>query len=179
MTYLCPTTNSSAIGAPATYLCQAYGANINDRVNTFIVGVNWAAIPQRFDLGLNYTLSMAKNSSPVIMLNGSGPVISNDFGNNLPNQFPDVTTTFQRLEANAKYTFDPEMVHRVGLSGNVSLRLRYAWERNTVTNWNTDTMQTYMFQTLNQVQTAYYQTLAGNNPNYNVHMVGGSIAWAW
>jgi MtrB/PioB family decaheme-associated outer membrane protein len=177
--YLCPNTNSNAIGAPATYLCQAYGANINDRVNTFIVGVNWAAIPQRFDLGLNYTLSRAKNSSPVIMENGSGPVISNDFGNNLPNQFPDVTTTFQRLEANAKYTFDPEYMRSLGLKGNVSLRLRYAWERNSVTNWNTDTMQTYMFQTLNQVQTAYYQTLAGNNPNYNVHMVGGSVAWAW
>jgi hypothetical protein len=28
-------------------------------------------------------------------------------------------------------------------------------------------------------QTAYYQALASNNPNYNVHMLGGSIAWAW
>ncbi len=177
--YLCPNTSPNAIGAPATYLCQAYGANIDDRVNTFIGGVNWAAIPQRLELGMNYMLSRAKNSSPVIMLNGTGPVISNDFGNNLQNQFPDVTTTFQRVEANAKYTFDPDYMRSLGLRGNVSLRLRYAWERNSVTNWNNDTMQTYMFQTLNQVQTAYYQTLAGNNPNYNVHMLGGTVAWAW
>jgi MtrB/PioB family decaheme-associated outer membrane protein len=179
-TYLCPNTNSNAIGATATYLCQAYSANINDRVNTFILGVNWAAIPQRLDLGVNYTLSMSTNSSPLVMLNGSGPVITNNFGNNLAAaQFPDVTTTFQRLEANAKYTFDPEYMHSLGLTGSVSLRLRYAWERNSVTNWNTDYMQSYMFQTLNQAQTLYYQSTAANNPNYNVHMIGGSLAWAW
>ena len=161
-------------------MCQSYSANINDRVNTFILGVNWAAVPERLDLGVNYTLSMSTNSSPLIMLNGSGPVVTNNFGNNVAApQFPDVTTTFQRLEANAKYTFDPEYMHSLGLKGNVSLRLRYAWERNSVTNWNTDYMQSYMFQTLNQAQTLYYQSLAANNPNYNVHMIGGSVAWAW
>ena len=179
-TYLCPNTAPNAIGAAGTYLCQAYGANINDRVNTFIVGVNWAPIPQRLDLGVNYTLSMSNNASPLYMINGTGPILTNNFGNNQASpQFPDVTTTFQRLEANAKYTFDPEMVHRAGLSGNVSLRLRYAWERNSATNWNTDLMQPYMYQTLSQAQTLYYQALAGNNPNYNVHMIGGTVVWAW
>ncbi len=88
-------------------------------------------------------------------------------------------TTFQRLEANAKYTLDPDFVHSLGWTGAVSLKLRYAWERNSVTNWNTDLMQPYMYQTLMQSQVAYYQAMAGNNPNYNVHMLGGTIAWAW
>ena len=179
-TYLCPNTNPNAIGATATYLCQSYSSYINDRVNTFIFGVNYAVIPQRFDLGLTYTASLGKNSSPLIMQNGTGPVISNTFGNNLQaGQFPDVTTTFQRLEANAKYTLDPDLVHRLGWTGNVFFRLRYAWERNSVTNWNNDTMQPYMYQILNQSQVAYYQALAFNNPNYNVHMIGGTVAWAW
>ena len=39
-------------------------------------------------------------------------------------------------------------------------------------------MQPYMYQTLGRSQVAYYQALAGNNPNYNVEMVAGSIAWA-
>jgi MtrB/PioB family decaheme-associated outer membrane protein len=178
--YLCPNTSSNAIGAPATYLCQSYSSKISDRVNTFIFGVNYAVIPQRFDVGLNYTASLGKNSSPLFMQNGTGPVISNNFGNNIQGgQFPDVTTTFQRLEANAKYIVDPDLVHRLGWSGAVSLKLRYAWERNSVTNWNTDTMQPYMYQVLNQSQVAYYQALASNNPNYNVHMIGGTVAWAW
>ena len=179
-TYLCPNTSPNAIGATATYLCQSYGANINDRVNTFIVGVNWAAIPKRFDVGSNYTLSMGKDSSPLFMLNGTGPIVSNTFGNNLQApQFPDVTTTFQRLEANAKYVVDPDLIHSLGWKGEVTLRFRYTWERNSVTNWNNDFMQPYMYQTLNQSQVAYYQALAFDNPNYNVHMIAGSIAWAW
>ena len=179
-TYLCPNTSPNAIGAPATYLCQSYSSNIDDRVNTFIVGVNWAAIPKRFELGLNYTLSMGKDSSPLFMQNGTGPVVSNTFGNNIASpQFPDVTTTFQRLEANAKYVIDPDLIHRLGWKGEVALRFRYAWERNSVTNWNNDFMQPYMYQTLQQSQVAYYQALAFNNPNYNVHMIGGAIAWAW
>jgi MtrB/PioB family decaheme-associated outer membrane protein len=181
--YICPNTNATPITSPATastYLCQAYSSNISDRVNTFIFGVSYSVIPQRFELGLNYTLSMGKDSSPLIMQNGTGPVISNALGNNIAaGQFPDVNTTFQRLEANAKYTLDPDLVHSLGWTGGVSLRLRYAWERNSVTNWNTDLMQPYMYQTLMQSQVAYYQALAGNNPNYNVHMLGGTIAWAW
>jgi hypothetical protein len=90
-----------------------------------------------------------------------------------------VTTTFQRLEANAKYVIDPDFIHRLGWKGEVALRLRYAWERNSVTNWNNDFMQPYMYQTLNQSQVAYYQALAFDNPNYNVHMIAGAIAWAW
>jgi hypothetical protein len=114
------------------------------------------------------------------MQNGTGPILTNNFGNNLASpQFPDVTTTFQRLEATAKYVIDPDFVHSLGLTGQVSIKLRYAWERNNMTNWNNDTMQAYMYQTLNQSQTLYYQALAGDNPNYNVHMIGGAVAWAW
>jgi len=74
---------------------------------------------------------------------------------------------------------DPAFVTSLGMKGEVSLRFRYAWERNSVTNWNTDLMQAYMFQTLGQAQVAYYQATAATNPNYNVHLIGGSVAWAW
>jgi len=181
--YICPNTNATPVTSPATtatYSCQLYSSNISDRVNTFIFGVNYAVIPRRFDLGVTYTASIGKNSSPLLLQNGTGPVISNAFGNNIAAaQFPDVTTMFQRVEANAKYVVDPDFVHSLGWKGEVALKLRYAWERNSVTNWNNDYMQAYMYQTLNQSQVAYYQALAGNNPNYNVHMIGGSIAWAW
>ncbi len=178
-TNLAPFTTATAYTCPAPTTCQEYSANINDRVNTFIVGMNYAFIPQRIELGLNYTLSMGKDSSPLIFLNGTGPVLTAGQPTSFASQFPDVNTTFQRLEATSKYTLDPDLVHSLGWTGAVSLRLRYAWERNSVTNWNTDLMQPYMYQTLMQSQVAYYQAMAGNNPNYNVHMLGGTIAWAW
>jgi MtrB/PioB family decaheme-associated outer membrane protein len=178
-TILAPYTTNTAYTCPTPTTCQEYSANISDRVNTFIVGVNYAVIPTRFDVGLNYTLSMGKNSSPVIFQNGTAPVLTAGQPAGLGAQFPDVNTTFQRLEANAKYVIDPDFVRSMGWKGEVSLKLRYAWERNSVTNWNNDLMQPYMYQTLGQSQVAYYQSLANNNPNYNVHMLGGSIAWAW
>src|ERR1019366_2057043 len=134
---------ATAYTCPAPTTCQEYMANINDRVNTFIIGVNYAFIPQRFELGLNYTLSMGKDSSPLTFQNGTGPVLAAGQPSSLASQFPDVDTTFQRLEANAKYTLDPDFVHSLGWAGGVSLKLRYAWERNSVTNWNNDTMQPY------------------------------------
>ena len=179
-TILAPYTTNTAYTCPTPVTCQLYSSNISDRVNTFILGVNYAVIPQRFDVGLTYTASIGTNSSPLIYQNGTGPVVSSLNGANQPiSQFPDVTTTFQRLEARAKYVVDPEFVHSLGWKGEVSLKLRYAWERNSVTNWNNDYMQTYMFSAANQAQTVYYQALAGNNPNYNVHLIGGPIAWAW
>jgi MtrB/PioB family decaheme-associated outer membrane protein len=178
-TILAPYTTTTAYTCPTPTTCQEYMANINDRVNTFIFGVSYALVPQRIELGMNYTASLGKNSSPLIFQNGTGPVLTNGQPLGLARQFPDVDTTFQRLEANAKYTLDPDFVHSMGWTGAVSLRLRYAWERNNVTNWNNDLMQPYMYQTLMQSQVAYYQAMAGNNPNYNVHMLGGTIAWAW
>jgi MtrB/PioB family decaheme-associated outer membrane protein len=180
MGYICPNTNGNAIGGTATYLCQLYSANINDRVNTFIFGLNYAFIPRRLEVGVNYTGAYGRNSSPLFMQNGTGPVVSNIFGSNIPSpQFPDVTTSFQRIELNGKYVLDPDLVRTAGLKGEVSLRLRYAWERNSVTNWNNDLMMPYMYQVLGQSQVAYYQSMAWNNPNYNVHMIGGTVAWAW
>ncbi len=155
-------------------MCQSYGANINDRVNTFIVGVNWAVIPKRFDVGLNYTLSMGKDSWPLFMQSGTGPIVSNNFGNKLQApQFPNVTTTFQRLEANAKYVVDPDLIRSLGWKGEVALRFRYTGEHNPRDQLEQRFMQPYMYETLNQSQVAYYQAVAWNNHNHNVHMIGG------
>jgi MtrB/PioB family decaheme-associated outer membrane protein len=178
-TVLAPYNTTTAYTCPTPTTCQEYTANISDRVNTFIVGVNYAVVPSRFDVGLNYTLSIGKNSSPLIFQNGTAPVLTAGQPTSLANQFPDVNTTFQRLEANAKYVVDPDFVRSMGWKGEVSIRLRYAWERNSVTNWNNDLLQPYMYQTLLQSQVAYSQFLASDNPNYNVHMIGGAVAWAW
>ncbi len=184
-TYLCPYT--SAAGACTTFSYSSTGlfaSNVRDNVNTVIFGVNYAVVPQKFDVHLGYTLSMGNSSQPLYFANGTGPT-SGGYpsivgGANVPGQFPDVKTTFQRVDATAKYVVDKDFVTSLGLKGEVALKLRYAWERNSVTSWNNDTMQPYMYTALiNQPQTAYYQAMAGNNPNYNVHLLGGTVSFAW
>ena len=183
-TYLCPFTASAAACLTSYASTGLFASNVRDTVNTVIFGVNYAVIPQKFDVHLGYTLSMGNSSQPLFFANGTGPT-SGGYpsivgGANIPGQFPDVKTTFQRVDATAKYVVDKDFVTSLGLKGEVALKLRYAWERNSVTSWNNDTMQPYMYTALmNQPQTAYYQALAGNNPNYNVHLLGGTVSFAW
>jgi MtrB/PioB family decaheme-associated outer membrane protein len=159
---------------------QLSTTNVRDNVNTFIVGLNYAVIPEKFDVHLGYTLSLANDNQPLYFANGAGPTTSVGVpAVATPSQFPPVTTTFQRIDATAKYIVDKDFVTSLGLKGEVALKLRYAWERNSVTNWNNDTMQSYMYLTQTQNQTFFYQALAANNPNYNVHLLGGTVSFAW
>ena len=148
-----------------------YTANVVDNIDTYMVGATHAVIPYKLDLSLTYSYVTARNSQPLIFADGTGPSAATG------GQFPDVTSTYQRLEAMAKYTFDDDFIRRMGWNGKVSARLRYAWESNRVTNWQTDLMQTYMYSITNT--TGYMTWLAWNNPNYNVHRIGASLAFAW
>ena len=159
-----------------SYGASAYWANIKDRENTFVVGVNWAPVPSRLELGLTYTAAYGKLTSPLFNTDGTLPTAATG------GQFPDVTTKLQRLEATGKYVIDPEVTRARGIPGEVALKLRYAWERNSVNNWQVDELAPYLPTTSSLYNTANfgnYQALAGDNPNYNVHMLAGSVTWAW
>lgn len=160
---------SAGSGAPPFAANALYRADVEDRVNTFIVAVNHEWIPNKLDVRLGYTLSYARNSQPLIFANGAGPAAGG--------QFPDNKTIFHRVEALAKYKFDEDLVQRLGWKGNVSTKLRYVWERNSVTNWQNDNMQTYMFGS--DTATGYMNWMAFDNPNYNVHLIMASLAFSW
>jgi MtrB/PioB family decaheme-associated outer membrane protein len=148
--------------------CHYYRANVEDNVNTFIVRADHALIPNKLDLSLGYTYSRAVNSQPINFADGHIP----DGG-----QFPDVKNTFQRLDAILRYKLDESLVRQFGWKGNVTAKLRYAWERNSVANWQNDLMQNYM-QPIDP-NTGYMVWLAGNNPNYNVQLIAASLAFTW
>lgn len=150
---------------------NTYDSNIRDTVNTFMGAVNYAAIPDKLDLNLSYTLALSKDSQPVYFENGATPSSG---------QYPDVKTNWQRLEAQAKYRFDRETVQAIGWKGDVSAKLRYAWERNSVANWQNDLMQTYMYTTSSPGSGyGYWDWMAYNNPNYNVHLLAASLTFKW
>jgi putative beta-barrel porin MtrB/PioB len=75
------------------------------------------------------------------------------------------------------YTFDKDWVHSLGWKGTVQAKLRYAWERNSVMNWQNDEMSPCMFSLAST--TGYMTWMAYDNPNYNAHMISGSIVVSW
>jgi Putative outer membrane beta-barrel porin, MtrB/PioB len=149
-----------------------YQAAVNDIVNTFVVAVDQTLIPNKLDLKLSYTYSQGDNSQPLYFANGTGPSAATG------GQYPPVTSNFQRVEAQGRYRFDNDVVRQLGFKGEVYAKLRYAYERNSVQNWQTDTMRSYMYSPA--LTTVGYMTwLAQDNPNYNVHLIAASIAMQW
>ena len=177
--------SSAGGGTPPFSASSYYTANVEDVVNTFIFSVDHALIPDTLDLHLGYTTSLATNSQPLYFANGSGPSATAGSGG----QYPDVRSTFQRLEASAKYTFDDTVVHGLGLKGKMFAKLGYAWERSSVDNWQLDSIQPYVGNLANSLcwstssgggNTCGYMTwLANDNPNYNVHMISASLGFKW
>ncbi|MGC1641188.1 MAG: hypothetical protein WA781_11185, partial [Pseudolabrys sp.] len=73
-------------------------------------------------------------------------------------------------------------VHQTGFKGEAQIKARYAWEHNSVNNWQIDSMQPYMFVSPFSSGVGGTQTqlwLAGNNPNYDVHLVAAALVLKW
>jgi hypothetical protein len=164
--------SSAGTSAPPFPAASLYHADVKDRVTTFMAAVNHTLIPDKLDLRASYTIALSSNDQPLIFNNGAGPTAASG------GQYPSVTSTWQRVDAQAIYRFDEETVRRMGWLGTVAIKARYAYERNIVQNWQIDPMQTYMYtSTLTGV--GYMTWLAWNNPNYDVHLISGSIIFAW
>ena len=154
-----------------------YSADVHDRVNTFIVGVDQVLIPKMLDLKLGYTLSLGQDTQPLSAYSGLALPTALTGG-----QYPEVKTNYQRFDASARYRFDDGVMRSAGLQGEAYLKLRYAWERNSVANWQTDNMKTYMYSAspaASLISTGYMTWLAQDNPNYNVHLIAASFGYKW
>jgi hypothetical protein len=57
------------------------------------------------------------------------------------------------------------------------IRGRYAWESNSVNDWQINDMQPYMFPA--SASTGAMVWLAGANPNYNAHLLGAALILRW
>ena len=167
------TTASSTVALTAA---NTWHADVRDNVNTFMAAVNWAAIPDKLDVRLAYTVSLFNDSSPINSDAGAVPA-SGSGATGTGGQFPDVKGQWSRLEAMAKYTFDKDSVRAMGFKGNAYVKLRYVWERNSVNNFDQDIMQSYMNPLINN--TGFQTWMAYNNPNYNVHLIGASFGLRW
>ena len=148
-----------------TNCAGGYTTQTTDRTNvdTFTSLARVAAIPDRLDLEMRYTLSHAVDRTNLIG-HSTDPV---------GGQFPDVKNWFQRLDASAIYTLDPDLVARLGWKGQVKTKLRYVWERNAATNWSQDSLLPFTAAMPTSIWLAY------DNPNYNVQLLAASLIATW
>jgi MtrB/PioB family decaheme-associated outer membrane protein len=160
--------STTATGTSALTAATTYNTGVVDTVHTFMGVINYAAIPDKLDLSLSYTLSLSKDSQPATASNGAA----------VNPQYPDTTGQWSRLDVMAKYKFDQAAAHQIlGPGGEHYVKLRYSWERNSVNDYDNDIMQTYMFNLVSS--TGYMTWLAYNNPNYNVQLVTASLGFKW
>ena len=137
-------------------------------MDTFTAAVRYAAIPDKLNLSLRYSASHGIDSMQLNLQTGATPA---------GGQFPDATTWFQRLDAEAAYKFDKEQVAAVGWKGDIVAKLHYAWESNSVANWQNDPLAPYNSPALASGAAAIF--MAYDNPNYNVHMLMASLGFKW
>jgi MtrB/PioB family decaheme-associated outer membrane protein len=155
---------------------NTWNARIQDNINTFMGAVNWTAIPDKLDFRLAYTISLSRDSQPIVSDAGATP-ISGNVTPGTGGQIPDVRGRWSRFEAIAKYTFDKDAVRSLGINAEAYAKLRYVWESNSVDNLDQDVMAAYMSPLLNNA--GYMTWMAYDNPNYNVHLLGASIGLRW
>jgi hypothetical protein len=142
---------------------------VDDNVNTYMFQVNHTLIPQKLDIKTSFTVATAHDHQP---WTNPGATIAS------VNQFPDVNTIWERLDVTGIYTFDQDFVRRLGWKGDVKAKVRYAWERNGVMNWQNDMMSPYMYSSA-VTGVGYMTWMAYNNPNYNAQMISASFVATW
>lgn len=165
-------TGSTGIACPAADTTGSpdcnWGSEISDYVDT-IFGNSSIILSSNLELGLSGTYSRTSNTTDTYSL-GSALVAS------VP-QFPDVSNDFLRLDANLKYNLTDTLGQRLGWSGEISTELGYAYERNNMTNWATESMAPYMIALDAGANRSLF--LDALNPNYDAHIITISLRMGW
>src|SRR6266542_4362237 len=200
----CPTSaalNPENIIGPAC----TWRSDINQRYHTFMAAADWKVIPSRFDLRLEYLYARGSEantttpcSAPLIVAGaafGTNCAGLNTTGSNPPGvtlvdpalvnggQFPTETNTFQRFNVIGRYYVDPTVVQQMGFKGDVTIKVRYTWEKNENSNWAIDNLTPYVptpdpgAVDLSGANRSLF--LAALNPNYSTQIFALSTVVKW
>jgi len=156
---------------------STWDSNLEDRTQTITAALKQVLVEDKLDLKLSYVYSLSNGSWTTVPFFYNGYVPNAD-PNSAPNpNYPDTKVTFQRLDAQLTYKMDRGFVRQMGWTGDALIRGRYAWESNSVNDWQINDMQPYMFPA--SASTGAMVWLAGANPNYNAHLLGAALILRW
>jgi MtrB/PioB family decaheme-associated outer membrane protein len=148
--------------------------SMRDTVQTFLAGANIEVIPATLDLKLTFSRSVGYEDWDTSLFVWQFPPTTTY---NLSGTFPRNYTKINRFDAQGKYKLDPYWVRSMGWQGDVYAKVRYMWEKVDISNWQNDVVQPYT-QLLNSANKGYI-LMDWFNPNYNVQLVGLSLAATW
>ena len=161
---------------------------------------DWKVVPDKFDIRLEYLHVRATEanattpcSAPLFVgatavgTNCSGltttgsPATLVDPASVNFGQFPAERNKFQRFNVIGRYYVDPSVVRQMGWTGDVTVKVRYTWERNQNTNWATDNMTPYVPTPDTTELTGGSRSifLAALNPNYTAQLIALSAVVKW
>lgn len=151
------------VSSSATQQNEMQKMSVTDHFHTFKVGMD-TTLFDRLDFKTSYTFARGTDQQPL------GPT-SLAFMNYQP-----MITVFNRFDAGAKYRFEKSWVRSMGLDGEMAASLDFAWERNSVTNWQ----QALNYMYSNALTGAANLFFMGYvNPNYNVQRLTASVSYKW
>ena len=172
-------TSSTALNA-----LTLYNSRMGEQVNTWMLGTTFQLIPDRLSFKVSATYELAQGAwltgpEPGCMaLNSTGTSCGAVSAGNPA--YPDTNTSFGHFDAALTYKVDPTLLAQYG-KAEIYLQLKYMYERNNVTNWQTSGMSPYMYSTLNASTVAFKDMIfmAGDNPNYQAQAVMASLMVKW
>ncbi|MCF1503507.1 MtrB/PioB family decaheme-associated outer membrane protein [Afifella sp. H1R] len=166
---------ASITGGGTDVVTGGWDSKMTEQVHTLVAGANIEIIPGVLDLefydsfarGVSKWTATASSRTPI-----ATPLCPGDT-NCLP--FPDMVTNYNRFDAALNY--HPEAGGILGLDGDLTLTLKYSWERNFVDNWQDELDTPYQHLIEDGVTTSY--AMGFWDTNYNVHAVMASLVYRW
>lgn len=149
---------------------------IADRIDTYLVGAKFVMVPNKLDVSATFLYSTAIGR----LGSHAGPFYAGNASAINPEAFPDITQAFTRFDLQARYTIDPDVVRRLGWTGETFIRMRYMWERAVVDDWST-VNQNYLWLVNPTGGTVFNKSIfmGWNDPNYNVQLVTVAVGVKW
>ena len=168
-----------------------YNSRMGENVNTWMLGATFQLIPDRLALKVSGTYELAQgqwltgpDQNCLANTPGTGglPSTGTACGVASPGNpaYPDTNTNYSHIDASLTYKVDPAYLVQFG-KGEVYLQLKYMYERNDVTNWQTSGLTPYMYSTLNSSTVSFKDMIfmAGDNPNYTAQAIMASLMVKW
>jgi MtrB/PioB family decaheme-associated outer membrane protein len=186
----CNAVSTINAGTDPAYTVPAaciWGDNITQTYHTFLASVNWKVIPSKLDFRVSYVASWERESydfqpCPGNFINCNGLVTAGTTATQDGLPWPDDTNLYQRLDATLRYYFDPDTLRQMGWKGKVIAKLRYTYERNDGSYWQSDALSAYFGTLTGNTEltgTSRSTFLAYDNPNYTVQLIAASLTFKW
>jgi hypothetical protein len=164
-----------------------YGSDMSDYAHTIMAAVTWQIIPDKLVLKVSGTHELATDNwatGPVgnCLSTIAATASAANCGVVSPGNpgYPAMHNNFDHLEAKLSYKVDESLMHQFGFNEGF-FSVKFMYEQNSITNWQTSAITPYMYSTLNASTVSLKDMvfMGGDNPNYRAEAIMTSFVLKW